>query len=392
MGFLSVSFYKTYYYFILVWIFDILDALIKGIFDYKYYDKIDFPILVELIYLICVNIGDLLAGFLVLYTHKTSQSVKPKEIEDNSRNKSHIQLIYNDLSIKKNKYYLLLIISILELLARSTDFFYFLILGSNKIRDGEITWLISIDILSRILFSHLILKRNLYKHHKLSIYLTIIGLCSMSVCAFIDIQNYELMNWPYFIFISIRFIIYSLEDVINKLLLINKFLLPQDLMLWRGIYILVIFLVLFPIFYFTKFIKYKFEIDITSLDLFLQISLLVLIIPFLFLKSFFILKVIYIFTPQHIAFINAVFYMLRLLRCRISTGDSIFLISIDSILLIIIIFSTLLFNEMVIINSCGLNENTKVGFLIKEEKEKEDVEFSQDELNKTKESIDDKNE
>jgi hypothetical protein len=101
MGFLSVSFYKTYYYFILVWIFDILDALIKGIFYYKYYDKNDFPILVELIYLICLNIGDLLAGFLVLYTHKTSQSVKPKEIEDNSRNKSHIQLIYNDLSIKK---------------------------------------------------------------------------------------------------------------------------------------------------------------------------------------------------------------------------------------------------------------------------------------------------
>ena len=150
MGFLSVSFYKTYYYFILVWIFDILDALIKGIFEYIYYDKNDFPIIVELSYLICLNIGDLLSGFLVLYTHKTSQSVKPKEIEDNSRKKSHIQLIYNDLSIKKNKYYLLLVISILELLARSTDFFYFLILGSNKIRDGEIAWLISIDILSRI--------------------------------------------------------------------------------------------------------------------------------------------------------------------------------------------------------------------------------------------------
>jgi hypothetical protein len=278
--------------------------------------------------------------------------------------------------------------------ARSTDFFYLLILGYDKIRDGEITWLISLDILSRFLFSHFILNQIFYKHHILSIFLTLIGLCSMSITAFIAINSKELMNWPYFIFISIKFIIYALEDVTNKILLINKFLLPQALMFWRGIYNFFMILILFPVVYFIKLTKYQIEFDNKGINLIWQILLIVFIIPIVFLKSFLIMKVIYIFTPQHVAFVNVVFYMLRLLRCRIFSADNVILISDDVIFLLIIIFSTLLFNEMIIINSCGLSENTKVGFLIKEEKEIKDTHSSQfintEDINKSRDSLDDK--
>ena len=394
MGLLSVSFYKSYYYFIWVWIADLLSAVMKGVFELKYYEKGHINVIIELGYLFCLNIADLLAGFLVLYTYKTSQSEKTRSEEDLNRNKSHIELIYNDLSIKKNKYYLILLTSIFEFVARSTDFFYLLILGYDKIRDGEITWLISLDILSRFFFSHFILNQIFYKHHILSIFLTLIGLCSMSITAFIAINSKELMNWPYFIFISIKFIIYALEDVTNKILLINKFLLPQTLMFWRGIYNFFMILILFPIVYFIKLNKYQIEFDNKGVNLIWQILLIVLIIPILFLKSFLIMKVIYIFTPQHVAFVNVVFYMIRLLRCRIFSADNVILISSDVVFLLIIIFSTLLFNEMIIINSCGLSENTKVGFLIKEEKEIKDTHSSQfintEDINKSRDSLDDK--
>ena len=394
MGLLSVSFYKSYYYFIWVWIADLLSAVMKGVFELKYYEKGHINVIIELGYLFCLNIADLLAGFLVLYTYKTSQSEKTRSEEDLNRNKSHIELIYNDLSIKKNKYYLILLTSIFEFVARSTDFFYLLILGYDKIRDGEITWLISLDILSRFFFSHFILNQIFYKHHILSIFLTLIGLCSMSITAFIAINSKELMNWPYFIFISIKFIIYALEDVTNKILLINKFLLPQALMFWRGIYNFFMILILFPVVYFIKLTKYQIEFDNKGINLIWQILLIVFIIPILFLKSFLIMKVIYIFTPQHVAFVNVVFYMLRLLRCRIFSADNVILISADVVFLLIIIFSTLLFNEMIIINSCGLSENTKVGFLIKEEKEIKDTHSSQfintEDINKSRDSLDDK--
>ena len=359
MGLFFVSFYKTYFYFIWVWIIDLLSAITKGVFDLKYYDKGDIYIIIELAYIICLNIADLLAGFLVLYTYKTSQPEKTKSEDDLKRNKSYIELIYNDLSIKKNKYYLILLSSILEFLARSTDLFYLIILGYDKIRDGEITWLISIDILSRIFFSHFLLNQIIYKHHILSIFLTLIGLCSMSITAFIAIDSEELMNWPYFIFISIKFIIFALEDTINKILLINKFLLPQALMFLRGLYNFFMILVLFLIFYFTELNKYKLDFDKKRINLIWQILLLIFIIPILFLKSFLIMKVIYIFTPQHVAFLNVVFFMVRLLKCRIESADNTILISADILFLLIIIFSTLLFNEMIILNFCGLSENTK---------------------------------
>jgi hypothetical protein len=333
-----------------------------------------------------------LAGFFVLYTYINSKSNKENN-EARRASNNQVKLIYNDLSIKKNKYLLIFLISVLELVGRSTDLFYYIYFDSIRIRDGEISWLISIDILSRIIFSKIILKSRLYNHHILSIIMTVIGLCSMSISAFIAINSYELSKWPYFAFIFIKFIIVPLEDTINKILLTNKFLLPQSLMFMRGLYNLIMLLIIIPTLYFSNELKLDFYFNENEIGYIMQISLMIFFIVFTLLKSFYIMKVIYIFTPEHVAFLNVVFYMLRLLRCRITTGDKSLIIISDSIFLIIIIFSTLLFNEMIVINICGLNDNTKDGFLIKEKKEfndttdsskfleSEDIDKSQDNTN-----------
>ena len=177
------------------------------------------------------------------------------------------------------------------------------------------------------------------------------------------------------------------------ILLINKFLLPQSLMFMRGLYNFIMLLIIIPTLYFSNELKFDFYFNENEIGYIIQISLMIFFIAFTLLKSFYVMKVIYIFTPEHVAFLNVVFYMLRLLRCRITTGDKSLIIISDSIFLIIIIFSTLLFNEMIVINICGLNDNTKDGFLIKEKKEfndttdsskfleSEDIDKSQDNTN-----------
>jgi hypothetical protein len=383
MSLVSISFYKTYYYFVIVLSLDLLNKLIKDHFDTIYSPEENIKI-IELFNLICYNVADLLSGFLVLYTYISSRSDKKETIvKKKSKNVIQYDLIYNDLSIRENKYSFILLISFLEFIGRFSDFFFYLILNINRIRDGEITWLISIDILSRIVFSNLILKSKIYNHHILSIILTILGLCSMSAGAFIIIKDTELSNWPYFISLAIKFVILSLEDVINKLLLTDKFLLPQSLMFLRGLFNSIMFALFILFIYLMKFMDFSFNINDSKSNIYIQISLIIVYTFFAFLRSFSVIKVIDIFSPQHVSFINVIFYLFRLLNCRINSKDNIALIINDSLCLFIIAFSTLVFNEILIIKACGLDENTKNGFLEKEKKEKDDIILSLNESEET---------
>ena len=383
MSLVSISFYKTYYYFVIVLSLDLLNKLIKDHFDTIYSPEENIKI-IELFNLICYNIADLLSGFLVLYTYISSRSDKKETIvKKKSKNVIQYDLIYNDLSIREKKYSFILLISFLEFIGRFSDFFFYLILNINRIRDGEITWLISIDILSRIVFSNLILKSKIYNHNILSIILTILSLCSMSAGAFIIIKDTELSNWPYFISLAIKFVILSLEDVINKLLLTDKFLLPQSLMFLRGLFNSIMFALFILFIYLMKFMDFSFNINDSKSNIYIQISLIIVYTFFAFLRSFSVIKVIDIFSPQHVSFINVIFYLFRLLNCRINSKDNIALIINDSLCLFIIAFSTLVFNEIIIIKACGLDENTKNGFLEKEKKEKEDIILSLNDCEET---------
>jgi hypothetical protein len=103
MNLISISFYRTYYYFIIVLFLDLLNKFIKDYFD-TIYSSAENIKTIELFNLICYNIADLLSGFLVLYTYVSSKSVKEETIvKKKSKNIIQYELIYNDLSIRKNK-------------------------------------------------------------------------------------------------------------------------------------------------------------------------------------------------------------------------------------------------------------------------------------------------
>ena len=381
MAFVSFSLYKAYYLFILIWAFDIANLHIKEVFDRIYSDRDHFDLMFEFINTICFDIADLLAGFLYIYTCITTKTKKEKQREEekneiqkkNSESGNSIEYIYNDLSIKKNKISLIVLVSILHYLGNSVDFYYFLIVDKKRMRNGEISWLISIDILSRFIFSHYLLKSKIYKHHKMSLILIILSLCIMSTSAFIALDEIDSQRWPYFLFLPIKFIIIPLEDVFNKILLTEKFMLAHILMFFRGIGVMIIFIILIPIFYFTN--TFEFELTVLNNDEnekysgAIKILLVILYVFLLSFRSLSIMKVIYNFSPQHVSFLNVVYYLFILLKCRLTIKDKPYIIIIDIICMAIIILSTLIFNEMLILKFCGLNQNTQVGFLAKEKKE-----------------------
>ena len=82
------------------------------------------------------------------------------------------------------------------------------------------------------------------------------------------------------------------------------------------------------------------------------------------------MKILYIFSVQHVCFVNAVSWLIILIQYFILKKIHSLSIYIYIISFLIVIFGTLLFNEIIIINVCDLNKNTKAKIL---EREKEEI-------------------
>ena len=386
MGFFSFTCLKSYYYFLIYWIIDLSITIVRDTFLEEEIKDLEYLKGTEFIYISCLTVSDLLAGFLVMRTCRKMKSIKSQEKEQETKNekekgKSGLtqELIYNDLSIRNHKYSYLFLISLLEFIARCTDLFYILFLNGAPIRIGEVNWLISIDTFARIFFSKVILKNRLYKHHYFSIILIIIGLFSMSVCAFEAIAKHESANWPYFLFVCAKYLILPFEDVINKILLTDEFLLPHYLMLWRGMFTFGFVGILSCIVLIPHWVEFHyFDQFTTKLEITIQVIMKVLYTIFSFCKAFCLLKILDIFSPQHVAFSNTAFSLYQLMKCRNKSKDNIYLTCIDFFFLFVIVFATLVFNEVLIINAYGLNQNTKKGFIQKANLELQDMGKSYD--------------
>ena len=360
MAFFSFSCQKSYFYLLGFWIIDFLISMHRMIYLPGEISSIESMKKSEFIYINLKTVSDLCAGFLILHTY-----IRMKKINQKEEQKT-VEKVKSILS-RKNKYMLIFLISLLEFICRSTDFFYLIIIKKFTIRAGEIAWLISVDFFARIFISRRVLKFRLFRHHYFSIVLIILGFFSMSICAFESISEYELNNWPYFIFIIIKNILLPLEDVYNKILLTDKFLLPHYLMFWRGLFNCIFLTLLGLCIIVPGVIEYNFNTpDEMNSNITIFLLHKIIFIIFSFCRAFIYLKVVDIFSPQHVAFCNAAFYLYLLILCRCKNDKNILILIVDIFSLIVIIFATLIFNELIIINAFGFNQNTKKGFIKKE--------------------------
>ena len=372
MGLFSFVFYKEYYYFLIYWCMDLVLFIIPLIFQISNFQTKEYNIsLVKYDYLqlLNLNIADLLSGFLVLITYYRMKSEKDIiKTKNKNRNSISIDLIYNDFSEKGNKYILIFILSVLELLARSSDLIFNLFYENIILYNCDTDWIISIDIISRIIFSKIILKTSLYKHHITSVIIFLFGSIIMTIFGITSII--ETNSMIKLLFLIPKNIIFGFGDIISKILLTYKFVLPQKLIFTKGLFNLGMHLIIFPILWFTN--KINKDIFLTF-DSGFDIVFFIINILFSFLKAFCIMKIIDKFSPLHVAFVNVVLclyqYILSMTFNNFNSYIIIFIINI--ICFIIIIFSTLLFNEIIIINACDLNTHTKKDILLREKEDKD---------------------
>ena len=391
MSLFSCKFYKTYFYFIIYWGLDILNNIEWGNFQSKYnyeyyyknfYDyrlnintKYYFPFAVETELLNMVNLilADLSFGFLVAYTYIRMNCKKNLKNEDqnNIRNSNNtIELIYNEPSKTKNALFLIIIISLLDFVARSIELFFFLIICPERAEEKNIRWLITIEILPRIVFSYFILKVEFYRHHLLSILFFSIGFLIISI---FGIKSIETKNQRMYVFTMIvPKVIYALEDTINKIILTDRFVLPHFLLFFRGLINSILVSILICILNATSNIDSRYYNNILDNIQVGEIIFKILSFIFMIFKIFCIFQIIYIFTPQHVGFCIVIIYMFNAIKNMILNDDfqnEFFCCLLNIICLIFIGIGTIIFTEMLVINFWGLNENTKSGQIKKEELE-----------------------
>ena len=377
MKLISCIFYKGYYYFITYWISEIIRSIIgitlnnKKQYSLQYYTE-DFPLEEELFKLILLNTADLLTGFLVLYTNIIMKSLKKKNEIPKKIEKLEPSLIYNTLSYKSNnsRIWLIILISILDF-AASSVYLFSTLPKIERLKPRQIDWMLYFDIIARILFSIIFLKIQVRKHHKLSIILCMIGFILMGISDIMSIIKGKLKAKDIIIFIAIIFpkaILFPLEDVFNKIILFNEFFLPHSLIFWRGVTQFFFLLLIIPIIYFNRKINFGFFTEIKSIK---KIVHSVLFIFISFVKNLCLMNVIYIFNSHYISFLLVIIIFDNTIQqffdkngiYDLKQTKGIIYFTIDILALIIILFGTLIFNEMIIINAFDLNKKTKKGLL-----------------------------
>ena len=165
----------------------------------------------------------------------------------------------------------------------------------------------NIDILMRFLLSIIVFKIKLYKHHFLSFVIAIIGFIVFIFNDFFSINYSEdgtdkKLTYIYIGILSYRGILYPLEDSIAKKVFIDNYILPEHYYLFRATIEFLLFIILTPILYFSLWFYDDGAFNIVSNVINIIITSIIYCIYY-FLQDYIILKVIYYFSVQSVAFL-----------------------------------------------------------------------------------------
>ena len=350
---------KKIYYFFIFWISELVIIICDNYFPTEYlkikmkFNNLDYKhaklenIKINQITLaICRIISKLLAGIGIL---------------------CNFEISIDNISENKTKFFLLIIISILLFLFKFLNFIYHLITKCmDKVNDYVMDWVIGIYIISTIIFCKYINKEmNFYRHQKASILLTSI---SFSLLTFVDaysiIKEDKHIKFSYKLFYILLYVLRSIFfPLINSISknLMNQFLTPIKLIFWEGVFEAILLALSLPILYFSQIFKLgNFNFDTETLLIFIFVKIGYIIICYV--RNLMVLKIINYFNPTYLfcmisinSFISFVAHLIMNKNDSIY-HDSIWFFILDCISLIILSLSALLYNEILIIHICGLND------------------------------------
>jgi len=308
------------------------------------------------------------------------ENIKEKEQDSNN----NIEYIYSDQktenNIKRAKriFKFLIIVSIFDFLATYLDIIFKIIkiftkdnLLINKVENNSS---ILFSIISMYVLSILILHSPFYRHHYVSMAINLLLLIILIILDIINIVNRKL-SYIYVIEKTIIIILYSFEDVLAKILLSVDSVSPYIYLLYRGILVNILAFLFSFVFIFVKIPDENGDKSCVFSRFWkiYEYKLNILFYIIIFFNEYFmnlnIFLIIDKFSPIHFAMASIISYF-------ISSLFSIFLSENDKIsnffyklgIYLVLIVTSLIYNEFIILNFCGLQKYTQL-FLQKEANE-----------------------
>ena len=330
------------------------------------------------------SLSDLLAIIPIIIIAIRSRNIKKEEtFESNQTIKSKNQNALNEI-INKNRnkkiiniFRLQLIISIFDFVGKYANVTYSIIITKTFIyfKKIELNTMYTINFITTCILCLLILHSPIYRHHYFSLVINLLLLIGFTI--YDQIEIFKKDNWDVLFYYNIMKILceifYSFEDVLSKIILSFYSISPYNFILYRGLFV-VFFSILFSIPFifvdipdengnnsivFTRFWKiYDNKLD------FLYVFGLGISNFIYNVNIFFIVDK---FSPTHYT-IGTSLERFGSLLTSIFQGGSINLeFFLKLALCILLIIVSAVYNEIIILNFCGLQKFTKL-FMEKEAK------------------------
>ena len=369
MSFLTINCNISFIYVLIYWLLEIFVRLIMY-YKWEYFKISDDAAETEYMFLIYPSISKLFSGILIIYLNCVVSK------KSGYKNKNKVKLIYKNPIGKKTKYYYLklLLISFLEILSYSFYFIFFLFMKgeneniSSKTAKDVFTLL---DIIIRYILSIIILKIKIFKHHIWSIFAIIIGFFLIVPFDICDVYFEEEINNVvasiYIGVISLKSVFYPLENTYVKKFFNEFYVLPEYLLFSIGVVEVIIFLIITPILYALNVLKFNFNFGT---------EIVTMTIIYIFTKAvreYILIKFIYLFSSQFVAFLiislpisGSIMDIINFIRTKDKSQIPVYAyisFPFELISLSFIIFGTLMYDEIIIVNKFGLNFNVKKGII-----------------------------
>ena len=285
--------------------------------------------------------GSCLSFFLMIFHH----------IRNKRKNKSitlYLSEQNNNIRISlKEKLLWLSLDSIIDFIASTLN----IIFWSN--RDNYLNvW--SFYVIFLALFSRLILKNKLYKHHIVCIIIIVIVMILYNlVTKKLNIENLK-GYYDIFLISILNAMLYSLENVLDKYFMLIKYIKPYEILFVKGIIVLVLSIITLIITTnvgnVDNFWDYIYNLDTKEVLIFISLIFIY------FIDSLFILLIIYFFSPIHIMLTD---FVSDIISFFVYINETEILTNIFVIIFTFInSFTILVFIELIELNFCGLSTMT----------------------------------
>ena len=298
-------------------------------------------------------LADILAGFIILI-NKCIEKIKSNKVTTANGEKDVEKM-------KKKSLLYLSFIAFIDILAQlCLLIFTFIIdkkdiLEEESIKSEDLYFTVLIDIISRYIFSRIFLKSYFYKHHIFAMILICIGFIPLIIKNIIDLSGKKINQYIFLILYIFMVIIYSLEDVFNKICLKQSLLRPYELMFYKAVIQIIVVLILFIYFLANEGLFNYIKNYLSGLSLLYRITF----IGFNILRTWSLITVIEIIDANCLSILKSFEFIFLFVSFSIVFGyeDTGILIT-GSFCAIISLIGTAIHNEVFIINKCGLLEES----------------------------------